>query len=100
MIQITQGGLKTEPGAVDKLSADFREKGLAIMTGFLAPPVLSALLKRVGSAEFGVGQEPHVKGATLFMPLSEPTLLSLHFMVNRPELFEVVSTISGVPRPG
>jgi hypothetical protein len=100
MIQITQGGVVVQPGAIEKLSADYRDTGVAIVPGFLSPPVLRALLKRLASGDFGLKKEPIVKGTTLLMPQSDPALISLHFMVNRPELFEIAARITGLPKPG
>jgi hypothetical protein len=100
MIQITQGGVVVQPGAIEKLGADYRDTGVAIVPGFLAPPVLRALLKGLTSGGFDLTKELQVKGATLLMPLSDPALISLHFMVNRPELFEIASCITGLPKPG
>jgi hypothetical protein len=100
MIQVNQGGITVEPGAITKLSADYHEKGFALMPGFLAPSVLKPLLRKVASGQFGLRQERYVEGATLLMPATDAALISLHFIVNRPELCALVSQITGVPVPG
>jgi hypothetical protein len=100
MIQITQGGVVVQPGAVEKLRSQYHANGFALMPGFLAPKVLSALLKKLASGEFELKQEEHVKGATMLMPQSDPALIALHFVVNRPELFDIVARIADIPQPG
>jgi hypothetical protein len=100
MIRITQGGVIVADNAVASLARAYADTGLALLPGFLTPPVLNALLARVEKGTFRHKREEAVRGSTLLMPQNDPALVSLHFMVNRPELFDVVSGITGLPRPG
>ncbi len=100
MIHITQGGVIIDDGAIEKARLEYEQTGLAMLPRFLTPPLLNALLAKVDVGEFRHKTEQYIKGATLLMPLSDPALVTLHFMVNRPELFDAVSRITGVPKPG
>jgi hypothetical protein len=100
MVQITQNGLEVQPGAVEFLRAAFEKKGFAVIPNFLASSVLKPLLKQLESTRFTLKQELLVMGCTQIVPVSDPIMACLHFIINRPELFQAVSQISGIPRPG
>jgi len=100
LIRITQGGVEIGDGDAERLRAEYLATGVAVMPRFLAEPTLSALLKKINPEAFAFKTEPNVKGSTLFMPSTDPALESLHFMLNRPELFALVSRIAAIPVPG
>src|SRR5947209_1879487 len=99
MIQLTQTEVRTAPGAIDQLRAEFNETGCALLPGFLTTSVLQPLIRQIEAAHFFAKDEVDprkgVFGATLFMPGSEPALFALHFLINRPTLFETVQRIAG-----
>jgi hypothetical protein len=99
MITVTQGGILVSPFAVEAFREQFLDTGYAVIPGFLSPPVLNPLLKQLETASFLPEDERHVVGRTRMVPGSDPVIGSLHFMLNRPELFDIVSEISGVARP-
>src|SRR5579862_5629027 len=99
MVQITQTGLRVEPGAAGKLAEEFARTGIALMPGFLAPPVLRPLLRQIDNSGFARVVEREVTGITLRMGYDAPAMTTLHFVMNTPSLFDLVSEIAGIPRP-
>ena len=41
-----------------------------------------------------------VFGTTRRAMLTDPSVIALHFLLNRPDLFGLAAEVSGVPRPG
>jgi hypothetical protein len=63
------------------------------------------LLKGASRADFRYKNEVskisgRVFGTTKLVPSTDPLMIALHFVLNRPELFELVSEVSGVDMPG
>lgn len=100
MITVAQGGVQVREGAIETLKAQYQANGYALLPGFIAPSLLPPLLKRVSLGQFDFREEALVKGSTQLMPQTDPALISLHFMLNRPALFDAVSKIADIPRPG
>ena len=101
MIQVTQTAVLADRDNIPALADEFERNGVARFQGFLAPSVLKLLLNAVNAAEFVVKNEVHegrVFGTTLFVPLTDPAMILLHFILNRPALFEVVERIVGCPK--
>lgn len=98
MIHLTQTAVRIEADGVRKLAEEFGETGCARLPGFLDPRICNSLLKWLESAHFEVKHETHegrIFGTTLFVPKSEPALFLLHFILNRPPLFEAVERVAG-----
>jgi hypothetical protein len=102
MIQLTQTVLRTEPGDIPRLAEEFAETGCALLPGFLEPRILRPLLQWIQSARFEerneVDAERGVFGTTLLVPETERALFLLHFILNRPDLFEAVQQVTGCPK--
>ena len=100
VIQITQGGVTVGDGDVVRLRTEYETTGIALMPGFFSPPVLNALLKKLETSDFNLKREAFIKGSTLILPQTDPALIGLHFALNRPEVFQLASQITGIPKPG
>jgi hypothetical protein len=103
-MQINQTSVITRTGAVPELRAEFMETGCAFLPGFLMPAVLLPMLKCLETAEFSsreeYGPRRGVFGTTMFMPRTDATLFALHFLLNRPRLFDLVEEITECGTPG
>jgi hypothetical protein len=99
VITVHQGGVEVSAGAVETLRGRFDRQGYAVIPGFLAPGVLRALLSQIRQARFRLEAESVVAGQTQIVPSNDPAMISLHFILNRPELFRTVSAIAGIPAP-
>lgn len=95
MIQIKQTGLVVDQAAIQPMAEEFRNTGLVMLPRFVAPGILSRLLKNVAGTEFGIKKERFIEGTTLHIDIASPALASVYFMLNRPELFELVGEITG-----
>lgn len=103
MIQITQTAVVAQPGAFQDLRAQFDETGCASLPGLLSPAILKHVLKLIETGRFEVTNETHkgrIFGTTFKMPSTEPTVTTLHFILNRLALFEMVERVVGCPRLG
>jgi hypothetical protein len=104
MMQINQTSVAASDGAVATLREEFMETGCAFLPGFLAPGVLAPVLKSLETAVFSAknefGPQHGVFGTTMYMPRTEPALFALHFLLNRPGLFDLVEEITECGRPG
>jgi hypothetical protein len=103
MIHLTQTAVVAESEDIKKLAQEFAETGCARLPAFLHPRVLNPLMKWLQSARFETKDEiqgGRIFGTTLFVPRSEPSLFLLHFILNRPALFEVVEQVAGCAKLG
>jgi hypothetical protein len=103
MIRISQTQVVANPPDIAELRDEFSATGCARMPGFLDTRLRDRLLDWIREAQFEVKNEVHegrVFGTTLFIPRTEPSLFLLHFMLNRPALFEAVEKIAGCERLG
>ena len=105
MIRITPDGVLAQPDAVPRLRAEFLETGCAMMPGFLTAPLLKILLRQLETANFASTDEVgpvsgKVFGNTLKLSPTEPGVVALNFILNRPELFELARQIGGTPPLG
>jgi hypothetical protein len=103
MIHITQTQLAIHPQALSQLAREFSETGIALMPGFLTPPILAPLLRLLERTAFVPKHEMHegtVFGTTDFVPVTEPLIGTLQFLLNRSELFQAVERITGAPALG
>jgi len=86
-----------------QLKAQFAETGCALLPGFLTPPLLDPLLRMLKTTMFVPKNETHegvVFGTTSFVPLDEPVMEALHFILNRPSLFQTVAKAANCPPLG
>ena len=102
MICVSPSGVLAQPDAVPRLRAEFAETGCAMLPGFLAPPLLEIIMRRLETARFETANEVASKtgrifGNTLKLSQSEPGLVALNFALNRPELFELAREIGNTP---
>ena len=100
MIQLTQTTILKGPDDVARLREEFAETGCARLPGFLAPPIVRALLDWLERTRFEERHEEDVIGTTLFVPPTEPVFFLLQFILNRPELYRISEEVSGCPRIG
>lgn len=105
MVQITQTGIAVPAENLPELRAEFKETGVARLPGFLSPRLCALILNRLSASGFEVRNETRptsgaIFGTTFFMPFENPVMPALHFLLNRQELFEMVTKVSGISRPG
>lgn len=103
MIHLTQTAVLSDPADIRRLAAEFAATGCARLPGFLAPPILQHLLNWLEAARFEERIETGPAGTfgtTLFVPETEQTWFLLQFILNRPELFEIVEKIAACPKIG
>src|SRR5665213_1758479 len=103
MIQLTQTAVWSDPDDIPRLAQEFAETGCARLPRFLAPPILGHLLAWVEGARFEEKNETargDVFGTTLFMPETEQSWFLLHFILNKPGLFEIIEKLAGCPKIG
>jgi hypothetical protein len=105
MIRISPSGVMAQPGAAEQLREEFVETGCAMMRGFMTAPLLELLLRQLETAHFETTDEivktnGRVFGTTLKLRQSEPGVVALNFVLNRPELFELARQIGGTPALG
>lgn len=101
MIQLTQTAVSSDPADIPRLAEEFEQTGCALLPDFLAPSILRHLLDWLNEAQFVVKHEighGEVFGTTLFVPSSDRSWFLLHFILNRPELFEIAAKVTGCPR--
>jgi hypothetical protein len=103
MIRLTQTDTEVLPGAMDDLRAEFQSTGTAFLPGFLSAGLLIPFQNQVGASQLAAKNEVRnggagaIFGTTLRMPDTEPAILSLHFIMNRSRLFELIAQIIGGP---
>ncbi len=103
MIQLTQTSVLSDPEDIPRLNAEFAATGCARLPGFLAPPILKHLLIWLEQAQFEERNEVghgEVFGTTLFVPETDRAWFLLQFIMNKPDLFDLVGRITGCPRTG
>jgi hypothetical protein len=105
MIRITASGIEVEQDSVPRLHAEFEETGCAMLPGFITPPLLDILLRQLETASFQSISEVgsvngRVFGNTLRLLQTEPGVVALNFILNRPVLFELARQISDTPPLG
>ncbi|HEY3838519.1 MAG TPA: 2OG-Fe(II) oxygenase [Bryobacteraceae bacterium] len=86
-----------------QLQAQFAETGCALLPGFLTAPLLEPLQKLLKTAMFVPKNEIHegtIFGSTSFVPVGEPAMETLHFILNQPDLFQIVEHITGCSQLG
>ncbi len=103
MIQLTQTAVLSDPADIPRLAEEFAGTGCARLPGFLAQPLLGHLLEWLEATQFEQRNEvghAGVFGTTLFAPETERSLFLLHFILNRPELYDIVGKVAGCPKIG
>jgi hypothetical protein len=101
MIQLTQTAVLSDPTDIPRLAKEFEETGRVLLPDFLAPPILSHLLDWLNEAQFVEKHEighGAVFGTTMFVPNSDRSWFLLHFILNRPKLFEIAAKVADCPR--
>lgn len=104
-VQITRTEVIVPPDSIAQLRREFHESGIARLPGFLSAPLCGIFSKRMPAGAFDLKQEVGhrtgaVFGTTFFMSTENPVVQALHLTLNRPELFDLASAVSGIPRPG
>src|SRR5438093_114767 len=105
MIYLTPGEVIVQPNAVARLRAEFDETGCAMLPGFMTAPLLDILRRQLEKAQFETKDEVargtgKVFGNTLKLMQTEPGVVALNFILNRPELFELARQICDTPPLG
>jgi len=103
MIQLTQTAVLSDAADIPRLAEEFEETGCVLLPDFLAPQILRHFLDWVNEAQFVEKHEighGEVFGTTLFVPSSDRSWFLLHFILNRPGLFELVGKVAGCPKIG
>jgi hypothetical protein len=103
MIQLTQTAVLSDPADISRLAEEFEETGCVLLPDFLAPPILSHLLDWLNEAQFVEKHEighGEVFGTTLFVPNWDRCWFLLHFILNRPRLFEIAGQVAACPKIG
>lgn len=103
MIRLTQTGVEIAPGAIEKLKAEFQEKGYAMMPGFLSEEVRKPFLEMLRQAEFKDRTEvfrhnykPGEEfGHVVKLDVDSPPVCVLTFLTNQKALIEAAQAIAG-----
>jgi hypothetical protein len=104
-VQITQTGIAVSQGAIERLRRQFNDTGSAPLPRLFPASVLDPVLKLLESSRFEIVNEVtresgRIFGTTLKMPFTEPTLTTLHFILNHKDLFRIVEEVTGCPKIG
>ena len=102
-IQISQQSVEVFSPQESAVRQEFDESGCALLPGFLSPQITKHLLKLVNEDSFQTKDEVFtgdgkIFGTTLKLPESDPLLMSLHFILNRAELFATIERLTACPR--
>jgi hypothetical protein len=104
MIQLRTNGLKVGDGAqLQRLRDEFEATQCVFLPAFLDPIALGSLLRRVDAASFVPKlelDEEEEFGKILFVPPTDPAVFIFDSLLNNPELFNVVETITGCGQIG
>jgi hypothetical protein len=102
MVHLTQSGVVVPPDAVSQLGAEFNETGCAMLPGFLTGRILKTLMRQLEAGMFAKTDEVQssngrIFGTTMKLPQSDRGVVALNFILNRPDLFELVAQIAATP---
>lgn len=102
-IQITRQGMRAKADQMLRAKAEFEEKQIAMLPGFLEPALVHYLLRHVAAAQMTLKREIDSNqqefGKSLFTPLTEPAWFVFHLALNRPALFQLIAQITGCVTP-
>lgn len=108
MIQVTRANVTKSAADIAWLGRQFAERHCAILTGLLAPDALQSLIGGIASARFDetVYHSPDRQGdeqefaKDLRVAGGSAVLHALHWLMNRPPLFEAIEQITGCRKIG
>jgi hypothetical protein len=104
VVQLLQDKVLFDPANIPALRAEFAETGMVRLKDFLSPAVRKMLLRATEIASFCLKNETaktgSVFGTTWFVHETDPAIMSALFLFNRPELFQLVTDVTGITRPG
>ena len=93
MIELRKSGVIVDPGTVQRLKLEFKEKHFVLLPKLVEPALLEFLLQRL---EQGAWSEMLHKGiGTEIVSADGPSLSLLHFLANNPAFIHAVEQIGG-----